>query len=286
LTHPTRIFRAERMIDSRGYHAAGGLDMSSDGVMVIGTGDDTSPHSGECSNNNSAPILYTNRGCDAQKSSSNSASLRGKLLRIMPIAFPDNQTPTPGLGTTYNVPPGNLWEVINQPAFNPNWNPAVDSVSKVRKEVYSMGHRNPYHPRIDTKSGWIFTGEVGLDATAASSTRGPEGREEWNLATEPGFFGHPYCVTGPTGNDPWRKYENGAWVTNVSHNCNAPQNLSPNNYGIVNLPPVRPALLWYSNANTSGDGVRLGLTGQDPAVGGPMYRYDSTLVSSIKFPPQ
>jgi glucose/arabinose dehydrogenase len=285
LTNPKRIFRAERMIDTRGFHAGGGLDMSSDGVLVIGTGDDTNPHQNECGNN-FAPLLYNDRGCDAQKSSSNSASLRGKLLRIMPIAFPDSETPTPGLGSTYSVPPGNLWEVINQPAFNPNWNPAVDSVSRVRKEVYSMGHRNPYHPRIDTKSGWIFTGEVGLDAGSASATRGPEGREEWNLATQPGFFGHPYCVTGPAGNDPWRKYENGAWSATEYHNCNAPQNLSPNNYGIVNLPPARPALLWYSNTNTSDDGARLGLTSKETAVGGPMYRYDPALVSQIKFPPQ
>jgi cytochrome c len=286
LTNPKIILRFERMIDSRAYHAAGGLDMGSDGVMVIGTGDDTSPHSGECSNNNAAPILYTNRGCDAQKSSSNSASLRGKLLRIMPIAFADNQTPAPGIGSTYNIPPGNLWELINQPAFNPNWNPTVDSIQKVRREIYSMGHRNPYHPRIDTKSGWIFAGEVGLDAGSPNTTRGPEGREEWNLATRPGFFGHPYCVTGPTGNDPWRKYENGAWSTTEYHDCNAPKNLSPNNYGIVNLPPARPALLWYSNNNTTDDGTRLGVTGQETAVGGPMYRYDTALSSTIKFPPQ
>jgi cytochrome c len=307
LVNPKVILRFPRMIDSRAYHAAGGLDMGADGVMVIGTGDDTSPHRTECSSgsgttnqNNAAPILWNDRGCDAQKSSANTASLRGKMLRIMPIAFSDDQTPTPGIGTTYKIPPGNLWEKIDQPAFNPNWNPsftsdgttARDSVSRVRKEIYTMGHRNPYHPRYDMKSGWIFTGEVGLDQgspTDFSPSRGPEGREEWNLATAPGFYGHPYCVGS---NTPWRQftYPNTTWTTagvDTFYNCAAVRNVSPNNYGIINLPPARAASLWYSTNNTSDDGSRLGVTADETAVGGPMYRYDSALsAAGGKFPPQ
>lgn len=294
LTNPKRILRFERMIDSRAYHAAGGLDMGADGLLIIGTGDDTSPHSNECNNNNYAPILWNSRKCDAQKSSANTASLRGKILRIMPIPFPDSETPAPGIGSTYDIPPGNLWEVIDKPAFNPNWNPAFvpqgttarDSVSRVRKEIYTMGHRNPYHPRYDMKSGWIFTGEVGLDAGSPSGTRGPEGREEWNLATGPGFYGHPYCVGL---NDPWRKFTwpNTSWTTDTSYNCAHVQNLSPNNYGIVNLPPAKPASLWYSNNNNSDDGARLGTNGAETAIGGPMYRYDPSIpAASGKFPPQ
>lgn len=291
LTNPKVILRFQRMIDARAYHAGGGLDMGGDGILVIGTGDDTSPHSNECSNNNYGPLLWNDRGCDAQKSSGNTNDLRGKLLRIKPIAFADNQTPEPGIGTTYEIPAGNLWEHIDKPAFNPNWNPAVDSLSRVRKEIWSMGHRNPYHPRYDVRSGWIFTGEVGLDAGAPNASRGPEGREEWNLAHTPGFFGHPYCVGL---NDPWRKFTwpNTSWTTDTSYNCSAIQNVSPNNTGIRNLPPARPASLWYSNNNTNDDGVRLGISsagstsGSETSIGGPMYRYDPNLPSSIKFPPQ
>jgi cytochrome c len=287
LKSPKRILRVQRMIDSRAYHAAGGIDITADGTMVIGTGDDTSPHSGECPlSNNFAPIMFTNRGCDAQKSSSNTASLRGKMLRIKPIAFADNLTPAMGEGTTYTIPAGNLWEKISSPSFNPNWNPAVDSLSKVRKEIYTMGHRNPYHPRIDSKSGWIFTGEVGLDAGASDPAKGPEGRDEWNLATGAGFFGHPYCVGR---NTPWHKLKtNGlAWDTATSYNCAAIQNVSPNNYGITNLPPAVPAALFYSNASNNGDdSYRMGFTSGETAVGGPMYRFDTSLVSSMKFPPQ
>lgn len=285
LKNPKRILRFGRMIDNNAFHAGGGIDMASDGTLVIGTGDDTSPHTGDCNGNNFAPILWNDRGCDAQKSSSNTASLRGKLLRIKPMSFSDATTPAPGLNSTYTVPAGNLWEKIATPAFNPNWNPSVDSVSKVRKEIYTMGHRNPYHPRIDSKSGWIFTGEVGLDASATSATRGPEGREEWNLATEAGFYGHPYCVGK---NDPWKKFTSPSttWSTE-SYNCAAIQNVSPNNYGIVNLPPARPATLFYSNASNNGDdSYRMGFNNGETAVGGPMYRYDPALVSTVKFPPQ
>jgi cytochrome c len=287
LKSPKRILRFERMIDDRAYHAAGGLDMAADGTLVIGTGDDTNPHDAtQHCGQNYAPILWNDRGCDAQKSSSNTASLRGKLLRIKPIPFSDANTPEPGLNSTYTVPVGNLWEKISQPAFNPNWNPAMDTLSKVRKEIFTMGHRNPYHPRIDSKSGWIFTGEVGLDAGSVRADRGPEGREEWNLAVEPGFYGHPYCVAT---NIPWKKYTSPSttWSTE-NYNCAAIQNLSPNNYGIINLPPARASTLSYSQVNGNGDDTpRMGTSGtQETAIGGPMYRYDPTLVSSVKFPPQ
>jgi cytochrome c len=286
LKNPKRILRFERMIDDRAYHAAGGLDVSADGTVVIGTGDDTNPHAdAQHCGQNYAPLLWNDRGCDAQKASSNTASLRGKILRIKPLPFPDTETPAMGIGTTYSIPAGNLWEKIDNPAFNPNWNASVDNLSKVRREIYTMGHRNPYHPRVDSRSGWIFTGEVGLDAGSPSTTRGPEGRDEWNLATEAGFYGHPYCVGK---NTPWKKYTSPSttWDT-ASYNCAAIQNLSPNNSGITNLPPARPATLFYSNASNNGDdSYRMGFTSGETAVGGPMYRYDPGLVSSVKFPPQ
>jgi cytochrome c len=300
LKNPKVILRFNRIVDRQPYHAAGGLDISADGTLVIGTGDDTSPHSSnttstnDCPQGGYGPTFWPDRGCDAQRSSSNTNDLRGKILRIQPIAFPDAQTPTPGIGATYQIPPGNLWEKISLPAFNPNWNPTVDSVSKVRKEIYTMGHRNPYHPRIDSKSGWIFTGEVGSDAGSPSTTRGPEGREEWNLATEPGFYGHPYCVGK---NAPWNSLDSAGgsgtsaapWIAQYGspYVCSAIQNKSPHNTGIRNLPPARAAIVTYSQASNNGDdSYRMGFNSEETAIGGPMYRYSPTLVSSVKFPPQ
>ncbi len=288
LTNPKVILQFPRIVDDRAYHAAGGIDITPDGVMVIGTGDDTNPHgSGHCPQNNGfGPTWSPDPGCDGQRSSANTNDLRGKLLRIRPIPFPDTETPAPGLGTTYNVPPGNLWEFINAPAFNPNWNPAQDTVAKVRREVYTMGHRNPYHPRIDGKSGWIFTGEVGPDARNNSGTRGPHGMEEWNLAVGPGFYGHPYCIAD---NQPWNALTStaGSGTWGAPYNCAAVQNTSPNNTGIRNLPPAKEAHLFYSHVSGVRDNARMGNLGQSrTAVGGPMYRYDTALASNVKFPPQ
>jgi cytochrome c len=107
LTNPKVILRFPRIVDDRPYHAAGGLDITPSGIMVIGTGDDTNPHNGgnHCSQNAGfGPTWYVDPGCDGARTSGNTNDLRGKLLRIKPIAFPDNQTPTPGIGSTYEVP--------------------------------------------------------------------------------------------------------------------------------------------------------------------------------------
>ena len=287
LTNPKTILTFPRIVDDRAYHAAGGIDITPDGTLVIGTGDDTNPHSGgHCPQNAGfGPTWYPDPGCDGARTSANTNDLRGKLLRIKPIAFPDNQTPAPGIGSTYEIPTGNLWEVISNPQFNPNWSTAIDDVDSVRKEIYTMGHRNPYHPRIDAKSGWIFTGEVGPDARSNSPTRGPLGSEEWNLATGPGFYGHPYCHAT---NIPWNALTGVNGNTGVygePYNCAAVQNTSPNNTGIRNLPPAKPSHLRYRG--NEGDASRIGHTsGQFSAIGGPMYRYDTALASNVKFPPQ
>lgn len=294
LTNPKVILRMPRILDDRPYHAAGGIDITSDGVLVIGTGDDTNPHGGgsNCQQNAGfGPVWYNDPGCDAQRSSSNTNDLRGKLLRIRPLAFPDSETPDPGIGSTYKIPPGNLWEFIEDPGFNPNWSAAVDSIERVRKEIYTMGHRNPYHPRIDTESGWIFTGEVGPDARSNNPSRGSHGTEEWNLATGPGFYGHPYCIADNRG---WNALigVNGSFGEyDEPYNCAAVQNTSPNNTGIRNLPPAREASLFYSHVSdvqdiSVKDNYRIGFTNARTAVGGPMYRYDAELDSDVKFPPQ
>jgi len=281
------ILRIPRAQDDD-HHAAGGLSFSDDGILVIGTGDNTDPHDG--TNGGYGPINAGRAAGDAQKSASNTNDLRGKVLRIKPITFADAQTPTPGIGTTYDIPPGNLWEVINKPAFNPNWG-AGDSIEKVRKEIYAMGDRNPFHPRIDTKSGWVFWGEVGPDADTDDPARGPSGHDEWNLALKPGFFGHPYCNGY---NVPWNMMTSASPATyGAKYNCAATVNNSPNNTGIHHLPPAVPAMFAYTSGNSPDDDPRFN-AGTDwskiqhageTAIGGPMYRYDPKSTSKIKFPP-
>ena len=278
------------------HHAAGGLAFDANGVLVIGTGDNTDPH-----NSNNAgfgPIYTPTVNADAQRTSANTNDLRGKLLRIKPLAIADGDTTkggmtTNGIDVTYSIPVGNLWEKINDPAFNPGWNSSTDSMAKVRHEIYTLGHRNPYHPRVDTRTGWIFWGEVGPDANADNTTRGPAGHDEWNLAKSPGFFGHPYCNGY---NVPYNTYTGGTSYGG-KYDCAATVNNSPNNTGIHHMPPAIPAVVAYTSCNgtcSNDDDPRFNSTYSlttptrnqaETSIGGPMYRYDTALASTVKWPP-
>ena len=118
---------------------------------------------------------------DAQKSSGNTNDLRGKIIRIHPEA-----------DGTYTIPDGNLF---------------AKGTEKTRPEIYTMGHRNPWRISVDNKTGYIYWGEVGPDASADSAGRGPRGYDEFNRAKKAGNFGWPYII----GNDiPYSYYDFGA----------------------------------------------------------------------------
>lgn len=250
-------------LPSGGSHSGGGMAFDDKGVLVIGTGDDTNPHGAP--NDGYGALYWKELGKDAQKSSANSNDLRGKVLRIRPEA-----------DGSYSIPQGNLWETL-QPALT-----AAD-LAKVRKEIYAMGFRNPHRVSVDSKTGWIFAGEVGPDARSDRSNRGRAGHDELNVITEPGFFGWPYC----NGNNfayNAMDYSGSTGVIGDKFDCSKPVNASPNNTGIRNLPPSRPPVLWYANNNNTDHPVMSGGGGQ-VGMAGPMYRYDRNLNSKVKFPP-
>ncbi len=295
LTNKKIILRFPREKNDN-HHAAGNMSFDGNGVLVIGTGDNRDPHNSN--NNGYGPIYYPTPNADAQGTSANTNDLRGKVLRIKPIEFADNQTPTAGMDSTYSIPTGNLWEKINNPTFNPGWD-NTDSISKVRKEIYTFGSRNPFHPRVDTRSGWIFWGEIGPDAnTDALTTRGPSGHDEFNLATGPAFFGHPYCngynVAYGSLTSPSTTY--GSLYdckATGSASLTALINKSPNNTGIHHMPPPKAALAAYTSGTSTDDDPRFNATyslttishASESAIGGQMYRYNTSSTSTIKFPP-
>ena len=98
---------------------------------------------------------------DDQRTSANTNDLRGKILRIKPQ--PDG---------TYTIPPGNLF-----PPGTPN----------TRPEIYAMGLRNPWRVSIDSKTGWVYWGDVGPDASQ-DTANGPRGYDEHNQARGPGIL--------------------------------------------------------------------------------------------------
>ena len=232
-------------------HSAGSMAFDAAGNLFIATGDNTNPFESD----GYTPIdeRAGRSAWDAQKSSSNTQDLRGKILRITPQ--PDG---------TYSIPDGNLF-------------PADGSVG--RPEVYVMGLRNPFRIAVDTETGWLYWGDVGPDAGNASGGRGPAGLDEWNQAREAGNYGWPYCI-GP--NRPYVDYDFTTGTSGAAFNCNALLNHSPNNTGATNLPPAKPAWIWYPYSASPEFPIFTG--GGRTAMGGPVYHYDAALVSENGLP--
>lgn len=226
------------------HHSAGSLAFGPDGNLYLATGENVDPSvsQGYASTNEAARLE------DTQATSANTNDLNGKILRIRPQA-----------NGTYSIPEGNLF-------------PAS---AKTRGEIFAMGMRNPFRLAIDSKTGWVYWGEPGPDATSESATRGPEGRDEINRAKAPGFFGWPYFV----GN-------NLAYVVNGAKQDPArPVNRSRNNTGDSLLPAAQPSLLDYTDrahaqypAFASGDARA--------SILGGVYRFNPALTSPKRLPPR
>ncbi|GAB3420435.1 ThuA domain-containing protein [Flindersiella endophytica] len=230
-------------------HHGGALEFGPDGTLYLSTGDNSNPFESQAY----APIdeRAGREPFDAQRSAANTNSLSGKVLRIRPSARGG-----------YTIPLGNL--------FRPG-------TPKTRPEIYAMGLRNPFRFGIDKKTGYIAVADYGPDANQPSATRGPEGRVEWNLMKRPGNYGWPYCHGGAAYND----YDFATGVSGALFDCASPVNESPNNTGLVELPPVIQPDIWYGRLNNSPT-PELG-TGGAP-MGGPVYRYDPKLRSDRKWP--
>lgn len=187
------------------YHAAGDMAFDSHGNLYIAIGDNTNhtPY---------AALNESDKNQSAERSSSNSNDLRGKILRIKPNA-----------DGTYGIPTGNLFP---------------GGVGG-RPEIYVMGARNPFKIFVDkTNTNWLFWGEVGPDANVESQI-GPEGMDEINLVKAAGNFGWPY-LSGK--NEP---YLNTYKQPNFYYDHAQPVNHSKWNTGAVVLPSAQPSWLEF-----------------------------------------
>lgn len=254
-------------------HLGAGLAFDVHGNLLISTGCDTQPQS------NSGYGAFDTRTAtrDGGRSAANTMDFRGKILRIKPLPFADTQTPAPGIGSTYEIPAGNLWETIA--ATLPETN-----MSLVLKEIYAMGFRNPYRISVKPGTDWVYSAEVGPDANADNSTRGRAGHDEINL-TKPGggFYGWPYCNGNNFGYNKVDYSGGGQVYLAEKFDCANPVNESPHNKGITRLPPATAPVLWYASSNTT-DFPEMG-RGQESAMVGPFYQYNPALNSPVKFPP-
>ncbi|WP_426594786.1 ThuA domain-containing protein [Cellulomonas sp. McL0617] len=233
------------------HHGGSMVFDKTSGDLYLATGDNTNPFASD----GYAPLDQGagRAAWDSERTSGNTNSLSGKLLRIHPE----------GDGT-YTVPAGNLFA------------PGTD---KTRPEVYGMGFRNPFRINIDPKTGTVFVADYGPDAGSADPNRGPQNTVEWNIIAKAGNYGWPYC-TGPN-----KAYNHWNFTTHQSgpaYDCaGGPVNDSPNNTGLAQLPPAIPATLYY-HYNAAEDFAEVG--GGGAPMAGPMYRYDETSTSDTKWP--
>jgi len=172
---------------------------------------------------------------DAQRTSGNTADLRGSVLRITPTDEGGN-----GPDTVYNpegkyeIPDGNLkeyWENETGESY---------AEEEFRPELYVIGLRNPFVIHVDQHTGSVITASYGNDAGSSSVEKGMTGSAIYDIWCEPGNQGHPFHK----GYYPYRNYdfeeeEPGRvfWPDNL-------KNRSRNNTGIENIPNVDPALIW------------------------------------------
>jgi cytochrome c len=231
-------------------HTGGSIAFDAKGNLFLSTGDNTSPRA-----TGYAPIdeREGRSPWDAQKSSANTNDLRGKILRIHPEP-----------NGTYTIPAGNLF-----PPGTP----------KTRPEIYVMGNRNPYRIAVDPKSGFLYWGEVGPDARADSTDRGPMGYDEVNQARKAGNFGWPLFV----GDN--KAYWHADFATGQGRekfDPAHPKNTSPNNTGLTDLPPAEKAFIWYPY-DASPEFPILG-SGSRTAMAGPVFYRDDFKSAARAFP--
>ena len=240
-------------------HSAGSLAFAPNGDLYISTGDNTNPFASD----GFTPIDERpgREFWDAQRTSANSNDHNGKILRIHPL--PD-ATGTPGIGTTYSIPDGNMFE---------------PGTADTLPEIYAMGFRNPFRITVDPHTGWVLVGNYGPDASATVANRGPQGSVEFEVVKEPGFYGWPYCVRD---NVPYNDYDFQNSTSGPTFDCANLTNDSPNNTGIEDLPPAIPATMWMGYSETDPRVPGLGPGGAP--TGGPRYQFDPDLDSPTKFP--
>ncbi|WP_442816460.1 ThuA domain-containing protein [Streptomyces sp. NBC_01304] len=261
-------------------HSGGGMAWDSKNNLYIATGDNNSSRfSDGYSGNNPEPTYKGVSFADARRTAGNTNNLNGKILRIHPEQ-----------DGTYTLPAGNLFTGEEQD----------EGGGKTRGEIYVMGVRNPARISIDKKTDILYAGWVGPDAGAPSTTWGPAKYDTFAAITGPGNHGWPYCM----GNkQPYRDRNLPDPTKPLGwYDCNAPKNESPNNDGLVKLPPVTSNTIWYSPQGGGPDFPRdaNGIPsykeaeqkfllpwlkgGGQAAMNGPVYRYDPDSVGAGKWP--
>jgi cytochrome c len=202
---------------SDAYHSGGPMQFDREGNLWVTVGNNSPDLNPETLN----VLSTTDSTQSAEWGPSNTASLRGGILRIRPDSSAKG----------YSVPKGNFGEhwaaefarqgkgALAEQYRNP---------AKVLPEVYVKGNRSNYSLALHPKRTWLAWGEVNYSNQY----------DEFNLTDKPVFAGFPYfhAANAATGNH--------------GKSAAAPANASPFNNGVAELPPAFPGTI-NNLANTA-----------------------------------
>ncbi|WP_326617215.1 ThuA domain-containing protein [Streptomyces decoyicus] len=261
-------------------HAGGGMAWDSHNNLYIATGDNNSSQfSDGYSGNNPAPNYKGVSFADARRTAGNTHNLNGKILRIHPEQ-----------DGTYTLPEGNLF----------TGKETDEGGGRTRGEIYVMGVRNPSRISVDKKTDTLYAGWVGPDAGTPSTTWGPAKYDTFAVITHASNRGWPFCM----GNEqPYRDRNLPDPAKPLGwYDCDHLKNESPNNDGLVDIPPAEANNIWYSPQGGGPDYPRdaNGIPsyqlseqklllpwlkgGGQAAMDGPVYRFDADSASKDKWP--
>ncbi len=266
----TEIIRIPQQHDACCHHG-GNLEFGPEGNVWISVGDNSEIVSAYSTidDRESRHPAY-----DAGRTASNTADLRGSILRI---------SPDPDGG--YSIPEGNL-KAVHEERTGEQYAP-----ERFRPEIFSMGYRNPYVISVDSHTGALFTATYSPGyGNWTDGERGPPGIAGYRLVCEPDYAGWPYFQ----GYYPYRRYDHDAGEVGQPYWPGNPRNDSRNNTGLEYLPPYEPDLVWQPQNGQTGpeyadapawvdvprpgawtwEGTGLGGSGGNNA--GPAYRYDES----------
>lgn len=236
---------------TNGWHGTNALEIDSKGNLYISIGDFT------VQTNDVAGYAQIDERPgrahhDAQRTSANTNSYKGKILRIRPES-----------DGNYTIPDRNLF---------PN------ESDKTKAEIFVMGCRNPYRFILDPHTDVLYFGDVGPDAWE-DGEKGPRGYDELNIAETGGFYGWPYFVAD---NQAYHDFNYGTNQLGSLFDPQNPYNDSPNNTGLRKLPSAQKPLLWYHKGE-SDEFPYMGTGGMNIMVG-PKYYVKDYPESSVRFP--
>jgi cytochrome c len=236
---------------TRTWHSGGPMRFDAHGDLWVTIGNNANDLNANATNGNQ--YSTTDSNASQEWGSSNTASMRGGVIRI----HPDNST------KGYSIPANNFGEYWGN-HFQANGNATLAAQYrdplKVLPEIYVKGTRSNYSIWVHPTKRWLAWGEVNYNAS----------NDEYNIVTSPAFTGFPYFHAGNTPTP---------GGISVPKTVEAPTNTSPMNSGVQQLPPAKSAVIWY------GSSVTPTTIPTNVAIGGDVYLYDRNLKSAVKFPP-